>query len=518
MTISHARMFVSYARGDFEATLGGPGRGAEMYQYLRQRLQIGDRRSLIQSLRDNENVVMEGDDYRDNLEVSMRDCDFALVILSQYYVKSPSCLWELEMLLAEGKPLHVAELENVRAIPELSEGTLRMLAEQKRLDYTRFWRRDQMGEDDILYGHPSIAIDEKYRSDFVESCDDLIKGLRNRARRVRLEALEKDTPATLCPRMDALERSEPVTSPAQKALEDTMRVFIAVPTTDVRREAERMANRLTKEGYVSVLPVLDDGYEKVEETLAAMMQGCALMIHFLGLMPGRRIGPQGETQVALQYRLAKEVDLPVLACRRDDILFEELGEDYQQVLAGLEIHETDFARFQSYALGMLDDMKREGLARAEEDRRKQNRRSRGLVNAPLVMIDGDETDRAHVEALSDIIGGLDAYALPIGYLDDIEESLKDAASRHDGAIIIFGQNPASRIRARRHFEKLLQDFACARNVRMQRMALGNDMGPNKSPPRGPGCDILTLYDGVKEEEVRDFVEKLRVRMDQNNGV
>lgn len=146
MAMSQAKMFVSYARDDFKPTIGGAGRVIEMYEYIRQRLQIGSRRSLIQSLRDNETVVSEGDNYRISLEDAICDCDFALVIQSQYYIKSSSCLWELETLLREGKPIHVAEMENVRAYPELSKEARMLLDEQKCFDYTQFWRIHPMGE------------------------------------------------------------------------------------------------------------------------------------------------------------------------------------------------------------------------------------------------------------------------------------------------------------------------------------------------------------------------------------
>lgn len=374
-----------------------------------------------------------------------------------------------------------------------------------------------------MFGHPNTTIDNEHRREFVDACDELIKGLGNRARRIRVSALDNESlPSPRDRSAGALtigaesQPSEATLHPGEESVDDNLKIFIAAPTADVRRDALRMASRLSQEGYVSVLPVLEDTYENAEEVLSAMLQGCVLAIHFLGSVPGRRIGAKGETQVALQHNLTQQAGIPVLACRRDDIAIEELDEAYQTILADFEIHETDFARFQSYTLGVLDDMKRADQARAAEEKRKRDRRNQGLVSAPLVMIDGDESDREKINVLSDIIAGLDAYAMPVGYLDDIEETLKDATRRHDGAVIIFGRDPASRVRALRHFERLLQDLACAQNVRMQRMALCNDMGPTRMPPKGPGCDILTLYDGVNEQEVRNFVEKLRVRMDQRD--
>jgi hypothetical protein len=479
-TMNQVNIFISYAHADLNPLAGyKTSRVGQILSDIKHHLSCGSSRSRYKILRDVEKTGVS-DDFRKWIAAAIAQCDMAWLLLSENYFLSEECTAELERLIELGKPLVPIETEDVQ------EHVGQYRANLKDLLAGRFWAIED--QKPVLFGFPwPHSEGSNRRQEYSGALESTIRGVKERSKEILAQAKQPEKP-----------------SPPERHT-----VFLACPTSIVRREADRLEKALEADGC-SVLrldPDLDGG-DDFEKALTESIATCDLYVQLLGDKPGRGVGRAATPLVVLQHEIATRLEKKIHAWRSPDFDVSECGPDYSAFLNRVESHLTSFEEFERY----IKEIGKNAVEQRKSEERRRERQDRhpdGEVS-PMVAIDVAEPDYALAQRISAVFGKhVDIETLPFD-LDG--EAFSTAIADNDAIILGYGPSVGGQRRATAHYKIIRKKNADDRAKHLE-IAFGDAASASDPPcPRGPSVHVISVKDEKIDETAMDeFLTRLGVR-------
>ncbi|MEM1162035.1 MAG: toll/interleukin-1 receptor domain-containing protein [Pseudomonadota bacterium] len=496
MDADPVRIFVSYRHRDFKARFGLPNsRCGEIFGMITEDLNIGLDGCGFEIVRDVK-FMSEGNPVAGEIEEALQASDCAIVFMTDSYLLSEYCRGEYQRLMEMGKPIHVLQMEDVSGCAGQHPDTDKILKHQSEHKFTAFWKTDPDTQISRPLGAP---LPSKNEADLVEVftlAQDAARGLRDRAAKIRLNR-----------KMQAAITSAPVHGQAARGA-GHVKVCFAAPTRDARELTDRLISRVSEHQYEIVRLDISGEAGGLADDLTAQMADCRFFVQMIGNFPGRPIGPERQAQILFQNAVARDVaaetDMEVIAWRDREVPVEELGEDFEAAMQEIQPHNATFDSFQTYVTKLLAEAATDADIQTE----------RGEVEMPWVILDGDPSDKDLILKLRGFLSQEQANVRIMSQEGgpELMKALADAPLQNDGAIVIYGREKSSQKRANTHFEILTRNLMKTENRNLTRPAVGNNAAEDAFYPMGPHWDVLHLYDGFDEAQVRDYLKTVRENM------
>ncbi len=501
---SKVKIFISYSHNDFVNRYGYKySRAGFIVQEMAQDIRATDSRLFFKILRDRDNILQISDEIDERLNTALDECDIGVAFLSMSYCVSESCCDEFNRLLESKKPFFIVELENVwDSLDHL------LTAEKARIDKllrVSFWGRVEGEANPTLFGYPLPNEATKGRKEYYDALEQLVGGVKSRG----VELLKERQEIGIFP-------EKPLTSPY---------AFLALPTPDVRDQANRLLMRLRKAGYTVYMPneqadMAAADYAAVPEHVRKVIAECDLYLQLFGGTPGRAVPDADGTRLArLQCEAAMAARRPTLLWQSRSFDPGKADADYVAFLQRVAPHILSFEEFETFAekeiartfAMVAAGQKREARAAAAAEAAPPG--DAGDAPAPPVIksiaIDAAPEDAAFQQALSEALQnyvGVDN----VDYEPDTE-FLRNLALANDAVIFVWGGSKAGWNRTRAHLG-LFRRFVGPDGVPPKK-AIGDAAPPPPTAPpcpTGPDVSVVPVKDGVDPAALSAFLEKLGI--------
>lgn len=475
----------------------------------------------------------EGFRLETSTEEALVGCDIAVALVSRDYFDCKRCIAEFQKLLASAKPLVVVQTENVSetVYPTLLERARPSDAEEQRptdIVDVQFWGDKErfvfLGKvyTPVLFERSDNGwLQEEDKSLYRKPLPGSVSGGYELAIELTKVAIEEHAKRII--------DNRPYTSDASQADEESdepehrYTVCLAAPTVDVREEADRLATRLTNEGY-SVFRInygaTSHSFQSIKKTLETAIRKCDFYVQLLGGQDGRALeGTKSRTLVPAQHEVAvactEKMEPPQpLVLLWQPLEFDEnkVSGPYRKFLATVDKHTTNFQDFEEF---LLKTIERSAHGRKVIDAIIDARKASRL---PAVAIDAAQSDarmaRLMLENLEDRVN---VSLLPY---EINRELLQDAAVTNDAVILVYGNTRDGQKRAVSHFPHILkfQRLSKLRSTSSsdQTLAISDGADDDDPPcPKGPGVLIIRVTGDEDELKVdtdalKSFLEKIGV--------
>jgi hypothetical protein len=434
-------LFISYSHFDNESMFDQKG----WVEVLHRALEVRLRQLLGEELSVWRDPKLAGNEYfEDTLEKRLLNTALLLSIVSPRYVKSQSCLKEVDAFCrgtASSGGLRFRDKARLLKVVKTDVPRSELPPPLVPLLGYEFFDRDPTDRP-REYRLPPTAGDETY-----EACLD------------RLEDLAYDIKMTL----EALRSTESEPAAAKKV--DAPRViYVAETVADLRPYAEQLRREFHQRGYV-VFPceVAPDDAGRYREFVAGQLRQASVSVHLIGELYGATL--EGETRSIVEMQVEEAGRVAATgALRRALWLPERLEAKEPRQLAFLEALRRDAANQPGTELlqTSIENLKTY-LLRKLAEATKPPPRDKPEGTPPLVYLMNDQRDVDAVVPLRDALMAR-GYEVKPSYFDGSETELReyhqDNLVQCDGAIVYYGA--ANELWVQRKLSDLRKAFGLGR--------------------------------------------------------
>ncbi len=473
------QIFVSYAHADMEVDpVYKDSRMSQILENIMRELDCHDSRSPFKILIDKRGMIFGGDCIDEKISDAVNKCDIGLILLTASYCRSEECTSELRQLLTAGKRLCIVEAEDVWSGDY--ENDLRVeFPKLDRILRLPYWgKHNQMP---IKYGWPLPNLASKNHGKYQDALEFAANSIKN----IRLEIMadKQQNPISVLRELDQHD------------------VFIASPTADVKREAERLEEALKLDGY-SVLKFDPGQYVSkntdANEAVELAISKCDLAVQLFGAVPGGRMNDSELQSIPLQYDLIKSSGKTMFSWESSQFEHAEIGDNYREFLQTVQTHKSSYEDFEQYVLKQVAKKTKEVETLSDSDAE------------PIVSIDFAEPDTVIADILMNALTN-HASVMPLEF--DLNcDRLEQAVSDSDGIVMVYGNCRAGQKRTGAHFG-IVQRFKNRNRSAIFDLAIGNSQESHAAYPRGPNVHIfdidaekLVVDQGTLSEFVRNIKE------------
>lgn len=503
-------IFVSHAKADLDPIPGaGESRVQGIIDGIRRELQIDKPRPRYRLWIDSDRGIVAGDNIPEKIAKAIKQCDIALILLSEAYCCSPNCEKEFRACLKAGKILIILETENIwdGKSGEFDDLLIDCRDRDKDIRYEKFW--ETRNQDVFLYGDPSPSKAEGENfSKYFSTLRIVYTAIKKQADKVRIAAKTQLTPH----------------SSISSGQYD---VFLACPTPDVDSFADRMEIALNDAGHTVLrFDVNQDSVnnQSLESALEDHIARCDVYVQLLGSKhePFERSN-SNLNLVPLQYHFAEKQKKPIFLWPMPGLDPKEHDQIYADFLEKHMLHTNSFEDFTKYVSDYINNeinyRKKVAInraSRAEEYRREVARnpeshaKEKNFKQVRFVTVDAHEDDAKFSKLITEALGK-DVIAEP---LED-PSKLKDHVSEDDAIVLVYGQTKKGRKRQNAHWRIITKNSRWAQQD--LQLAIG-DAAPGLPHPMSPTVHVIPVWETIDRNALKDFLSRLGVEKTANYHV